>query len=73
MILESNTRYKASLKLSFIESIASNEILAKKLTDLGFSEVVITGTGAQRSATGLWTGTTMEVAIPHQVKTVEKA
>ncbi|WKZ60800.1 MAG: hypothetical protein QY309_04800 [Cyclobacteriaceae bacterium] len=73
MVLEKNTAYKAALKLSWIESIASNEIVAKEFIKIGFTNVRVTGSGQNREASGTWTGATQEVnTIPKQVTNIRK-
>lgn len=72
MYLEQNCSYLATLKLSWIERVASNNVIANKFTDVGFKDVVVTGDGAERKATGLWPGNSMEVELPKQVNRVLK-
>jgi len=47
-------RYRATVTLGFFEGIASNEFIAEKLTDAGFTDVKVTGTGGTRHAEALW-------------------
>ncbi len=48
-------RYRAELHLSWMESsFVSNEQLAQKFMQLGFSDVDIVGHGQRRFATGTW-------------------
>jgi hypothetical protein len=55
--------YKATVALSGLEQLASNSTVAGRLTQLGFSDVTVTGSGKTRSAAGLWNGadTTVEI------------
>jgi hypothetical protein len=48
--------YKAELQLSFFESFASEQQVAEKFEELGFINVVVTGSGSTRYAHGIWNG-----------------
>lgn len=73
MVLECNTKYQATVKLSFLESLATNQMIAEKFAAVGFKNVLVTGSGQQRKATGLWTEKTQEVkTIPAQVSNIVK-
>jgi len=48
--------YIAKLKLSWFESFAGDEMIADKFRELGFKNVIITGSGEHRWAQGLWNG-----------------
>lgn len=65
--LKKNTRYQANITLGTLESFANNELVAAKLRDAGFVNVVVLGTGKQRTATGLWPKETVNVTLPQQV------
>lgn len=48
-------------------------MIAEKFAAVGFKNVSVTGHGAQRKATGLWTEKTQEVkTIPAQVSNIVK-
>jgi len=49
-------RYRAAIALSGLEQLASNDMIANELTQYGFKDVVVTGTGGARVAEGTWTG-----------------
>jgi hypothetical protein len=50
-------RYRATVNLSWVESMAaSNEMIAEKLEEAGFTEVKVKGSGAKRIAEALWPG-----------------
>lgn len=65
-------RYKAKLKLSWVERVASNAAIVKKFTELGFTDVACEGSGGERIVTGKWTGTDQDVKVPSQVVIIEK-
>lgn len=73
MVLEQNTRYKATVRLSFLESIATNDIIAGKITTAGFTDVVVGGAGSTRTVHGTWPKATQEVKnIPTQLQNIQK-
>jgi hypothetical protein len=47
-------RYRAVVVLTGFEIWASNAMIAASLTDLGFENVRVTGSGGRRTAEGLW-------------------
>lgn len=53
-IVQQGRRYRAQLSLGFIERLASNDMVAQRFIDLGFTEVVVTGEGAERCVEALW-------------------
>lgn len=65
--LEQGMRYQADIALSLFESMASNDVVAKKLREAGFTDVVVTGTGSSRKATGIWSRPSMEAQLPKQI------
>jgi C1A family cysteine protease len=68
-------RYQATVTLNWFEQqVTTNEAIAGQLAKLGFSNVVVTGTGATRQAAGTWTGAdTTEQIDPHLSNIVEVA
>ena len=66
-IVQQGRRYRAKVSLGFIERLASNDMVAQRFIDLGFTEVVVTGEGAERSAEGLWPLPNAEGEMPSQV------
>lgn len=66
-------RYQATVTLNWFEQqVATNETIAGQLATLGFSKVVVTGSGATRQAAGTWTGPdTTEQIDPHLSNIVE--
>lgn len=72
MELEQNARYRAKIELSFLQSLADNNIIAGKLKEAGFADVLVTGTGRLRNAVGRWPKEKMNVQLPAEVKQVQK-
>lgn len=70
MRLEHGKTYRAEISLGFFEGIASNDVIAVKLTEAGFGEVVVSGTGRKRVAQGVWMGRPQEAELPKQVTRV---
>ena len=60
-------RYRAILSLGFLERLASNDVVAKKLSDAGFTDVVVSGSGATRVAEALWPEADATAKMPSQV------
>lgn len=70
--LEKNAKYQATISLNFIEQIADNNFIAKKLIDEGFTNVTVTGSGAQREVTGVWSKENLTGPAPAKVIKIEK-
>ena len=65
--LVKGTRYWAKLELGMLESFASNEQVAEKFTELGFTEVKATGSDDARVVKGIWNKESTTVEVPAQV------
>ncbi len=50
MTLTQNKKYRATITLNFLESLATNEFIAQLLTKEGLTNVQVTGKGMQRTA-----------------------
>ncbi|MFN7703350.1 MAG: hypothetical protein ACK5OS_01920 [Chryseotalea sp.] len=70
--LTKNTKYQADIFLSALEQFATNDMIKSKLTQVGFKDVVVSGTGKSRNATGIWPGETVTADIPTQVKSIKE-
>lgn len=70
-LLTKGVKYKAAIKLSFLESVASNEVIRQKLIAAGFANVVVLGSGSERTATGIWPKESIAADIPTQIKKIE--
>ena len=65
------THYRAAIALGFFEKFASNDMIAGKLRDAGFVDVVVTGSGSERVATGEWSGAPQAADLPDQITRVD--
>ena len=65
-------RYRASIRLGLLEQIADNRLIASKLEQAGFSDVTVSGSGASRTAEGLWPNEDASASLPAQVHSVEE-
>lgn len=70
--LTKNQKYKATVKLTFGESlVASNDYIKSLLLKEGFVDVVVEGKGMDRTATGTWPKENEMREVPGQIKKVE--
>jgi hypothetical protein len=60
-------RYRAIISLGFFEQIASNDTIAGMLTDAGFADVVVSGSGGRRVAEAVWPGDDATADMPSQI------
>jgi hypothetical protein len=63
-------RYRATITLGWLERWASNETIAGRLRDAGFTEVKVEGSGATRSAEALWPLADASAELPSQIAEV---
>jgi hypothetical protein len=63
-------RYEAAISLGLIEQFADNETIAAKLRAAGFTEVTVSGSGAERRAAALWPGDDASAPLPSQITAV---
>lgn len=63
-------RYRATISLGLLEQLAGNEIIADKLRAVGFAEVEVTGSGAERVAEALWPLEDSSAPLPPQITSV---
>ena len=65
-------RYRANVKLSWLEQVASNEQIAQRLAAVGFADVTVTGQGRQRVAEATWRKSAITAQLdPHLSDLVE--
>ena len=69
-MVEKGKRYKATITLGLLQSVASNEMVADKLRETGFADVSVTGSGRTRTATGLWARETVLGTIPNEISDI---
>jgi hypothetical protein len=60
-------RYRAQISLGLFQSVASNDMVADKFREVGFTDVVVTGSGRMRVAEGLWSHDDASAEIPSEV------
>jgi subtilisin family serine protease len=63
-------RYRATILLTSFEQLAGNDLIAGKLTQLGFISVVVTGSGGTRLAEATWSGVDAQID-PHLMDIIE--
>jgi hypothetical protein len=63
-------RYRATISLGWLERWASNDTIAGKLRDAGFTEISVTGSGGTRYAEALWPGPDTTGEMPSQITEV---
>ena len=71
LLAVSGTRYRATIRLGWIEGVASNAMVAERFTDVGLVDVQVFGDGRDRFADALWPGASQEVDLPEQITKVE--
>jgi hypothetical protein len=69
--LVSGKRYRGTVELAWYQTIASNEDVAGKFRELGFTDVKVTGSGSIRSGEGTWSKPDQAIDKPAQIKKVE--
>ena len=72
--LVTGSRYRATLRLGLFQGVASNEMVASRLRDAGFTDVEVWQPGdsaRDRMARGEWGGASMTVDLPEQITHVE--
>jgi len=65
-------RYRATIKLTGLKRLASNETIAGVLRTVGFAEIRVEGSGGTRFATALWPKADTTADIPPEVEKVEE-
>jgi hypothetical protein len=65
-------RYRATVLLSGFEQFAGNDLIAGRLTHVGFTDVLVTGSGGTRQAEGTWSGADTTAQLdPHLTYVIE--
>jgi hypothetical protein len=60
-------RYRATIGLGWLQSVASNEAVAAKFREVGFAEVTVWGSGRRRMGTALWPKEDASAEIPDEI------
>jgi hypothetical protein len=68
--VEKGKRYRATLQLSLLQSIATNEMVADEFRKAGFTDVAVEGSGSTRYATGLWSQDNATAEMPSEVSEI---
>lgn len=68
--VQKGKRYQARVNLGLFQSVASNDMVADKFREVGFTDVVVTGSGRTRDATGLWPHDDACAEIPAEVSDI---
>lgn len=74
LTVQKGMRYAAEIKLSGIETWASDEDIIRPLEEAGFRDVVVYDISDEiRIVYGVWTGANTTVKLPDQVVYIEEA
>ncbi len=68
--VQQGKRYRAGISLGFFERIVSNETIASRLREAGFTDVSVEGSGAARRAEALWPGPDASAEMPAQIASI---
>jgi hypothetical protein len=60
------------VRLGLLQSVASNDTVADKFREAGFTDVVVTGSGRTRHAEGSWRLKDASAEIPDEVRDVRE-
>jgi hypothetical protein len=63
-------RYRATISLGLVESFASNEMVADRLSAAGFAEISVHGSGRTRYAEARWPKDDATAEMPAQISDV---
>ena len=63
-------RYRATITLGFFQSLFSNETVAGKVREVGFTEVEVLGSGRNRLGRGLWPHADASAEVPPEITSV---
>ena len=70
--VQKGKHYQASINLGFVQAVASNAMVADKFREVGFTDVVVTGSGTTRFAKGLWPHADTAAEIPGEIGHIEQ-
>ena len=64
-------RYRATIRLGGLKRLASNQMVADKFREAGFTEVDVSGSGHERQGQGLWPHPDASAEVPDEVTSIE--
>jgi hypothetical protein len=70
--VQNGKRYRAKIRLGLLQSVASNEQVADKFREAGFTEVSVSGSGHERQGKGLWPHADATAEVPDEIASVEE-
>ena len=70
--VQNGKRYRATIKLGGLKRFASNDMLADKFREAGFTEVDVSGSGHERQGQGLWPHADASAEVPDEITAVEE-
>ena len=70
--VQKGKRYQARIRLGLFTSVASNEEVADKFREAGFTEVSVSGSGRERQGEGLWPHPDASAEVPDEITSVEE-
>jgi hypothetical protein len=65
--VQQGKRYRATIRLGWLEALATNELIASKLQAAGFTQVHVSGSGTTRQAEALWLNADSTGEMPPQI------
>lgn len=63
-------KYRGTVMLEGVDQLASNERVGEEFTKAGFTGVNVTGSGASREGTGVWSKPSQTAELPKQITSV---
>ena len=70
--LKQGKRYQGDVTLRGLQVMGSNNQVADKFKELGFTDVACSGSGSLRIAKGTWSQRDQAIALPDQVSNVRE-
>jgi hypothetical protein len=65
-------RYRATIALGLLQSVASNDMIADRFREAGFADVEVKGLGRTRTGQALWPHDDACADIPDEITSVEE-
>ena len=70
--VQKGKRYRATIKLGGLKRLASNDMVADKFREAGFTDVDVSGSGHERQGQGLWPHDDAAAEVPDEITAVEE-